>query len=52
MIPFDEASEFAKRFGFRYAECSAKSGDSVEGVFQDLARMMKERIIDVATTTM
>jgi GTPase SAR1 family protein len=48
----EEASEFAGRFGFKYKECSAKSGDSVEEVFQELAMMMKEKIIDVATTTM
>jgi|688.fasta_scaffold382161_2 hypothetical protein len=52
MVSFDEANEFAVRFGFKYKECSAKSGDSVEEVFQELARMMKEKIIDVATTTL
>jgi hypothetical protein len=52
MVTFEEANEFAMRFGFKYAECSAKSGDSVEYVFHELARMMKEKIIDVATTTM
>ena len=51
MVGEAEAGEFAGRFGFKYKECSAKSGDSVEDVFQELARMMKEKIIDVATTT-
>jgi hypothetical protein len=30
-------------------ECSAKSGQSVEQVFMELGRMMKEKVIDEAT---
>ena len=44
-----EAKELADNYRFSYMECSAKSGESVEEVFTQLGRMMKERIIDVAT---
>lgn len=47
-VSFEEASEFARQHRFKYYECSAKSGDSVEEVFTALAKVMKQRIIDIA----
>lgn len=47
-VSFEEASEFARQHRFKYYECSAKSGDSVEEVFMALAKVMKQRIIDIA----
>ena len=47
-MSFEEASEFARQHRFKYYECSAKSGDSVEEVFMALAKVMKQRIIDIA----
>jgi hypothetical protein len=39
----------ANNYGVPYMECSAKSGESVSEAFLQLARMMKEKIIDKAT---
>jgi GTPase SAR1 family protein len=47
-VSFEEASDAAKQYGFKYYECSAKSGDSVDEVFLTIARMMKQKIIDIA----
>ena len=38
----------AKNHDFKYMECSAKSGESVNEVFGALAKMMKEKILDTS----
>lgn len=48
-VSFEEAEELARHFGFKYYECSAKSGQSVEETFLELARMMKQKVIDAVT---
>lgn len=46
-VSYEEAAELARQSGFPYMECSAKSGKSIEEVFNTLGKMMKESIIDV-----
>lgn len=45
-VSYEEAAQLASNYGISYMECSAKSGDNIEGVFGQLAERMKAKFID------
>jgi Ras-related protein Rab-14 len=45
-VTFEEAHELAQNYGLTYMECSAKTGENIDGLFLTLGRKMKEKFID------
>lgn len=45
-VSIEEASNLANTHGIEYMECSAKSGQNIEEIFEKLAKAMKKQFID------